>query len=204
MPFVELRALLEQRRDVRHFRSQPVDAALVERLLETAMLAPSVGYSQPWRWVMVESEVTRARIAEHHETAKSRAGAHYDGEQADLYRSLKLSGLREAPVNIAVFSDNGATRGHGLGRQTMPETVEWSAVMAIHTLWLAATAEGLGLGWVSILEPDYVAAALQTPPEWRFLAWLCLGYPEEARQRPLLETLGWEQRAPLAETILRR
>lgn len=203
--FVEqFRDLLEMRRDVRHFLPEPVGDETVRRLLEMAMWAPSVGYSQPWRWVVVRPGATRAAIFENHVRANAVAAGAYEGDQGELYRSLKLSGIGEAPVQIAVFVDGDPERGSGLGRQTMPETVTWSVVMAIHTLWLAATAEGLGLGWVSIVDPEGMGKLLEVPREWRFLAYLCLGRPVEGSAKPLLERAGWERRAEFSEVVLER
>ncbi|MEX2302510.1 MAG: 5,6-dimethylbenzimidazole synthase [Bryobacterales bacterium] len=196
--------LLRSRRDVRHFRTDPVDPALVERLLQKAMLAPSVGFSQPWRWVLVENPEIRSAIAANHDLAKDKAGSLYDGEQSRQYQRLKLAGLNEAPVHVAVFADGVAVTGHGLGRQTMPGTLLWSVVMAIYALWLAAAAEGLGVGWVSILDPKLVATTLAVPREWTFVAYLCLGWPEEYTERPLLETNGWETRQQFDDVVFRR
>ncbi|MEO6759155.1 MAG: 5,6-dimethylbenzimidazole synthase, partial [Saprospiraceae bacterium] len=177
--------LLRWRRDVRHFRSDQVHPSLIENLLRQAMLAPSVGFSQPWRWVLVDDPGRRAAITENFEQANAEALASYEDAQAETYVRLKLAGLREAPAHIAVFADTAAPTGSGLGRQTMPGTLIWSAVMAIHTLWLAAAAEGLGLGWVSILDPAKAHTTLEAPAEWTFLAYLCLGWPAEPSPDPL-------------------
>ena len=149
----DFQQLLLWRRDVRHFLPTPVDPVLVENLLRQAMLAPSVGFSQPWRWVLVDQPARRAAILENFTAANASALQNYQGEQAAEYGRLKLAGLREAPVHLAVFADPDTPTGSGLGRQTMPQTLAWSVVMAIHTLWLAAQVEGLGMGWVSILDP---------------------------------------------------
>ncbi len=196
--------LLRSRRDVRHFRKDPVDPALVQHLLESAMLAPSVGFSQPWRWVVIEDPELRSRLLADHAAAKEEAGHIYQGALADQYQGLKLSGIGEAPVHIAVFADCSTETGHGLGRQTMPGTLLWSVVMAIYALWLRATAEGLGVGWVSILHPPAVAAALSVPEPWTFVAYLCVGWPEEYAASPELETKGWESRLPSEQVVFRR
>ena len=196
--------LLRSRRDVRHFRTDAVDPSLVQRLLDTAMLAPSVGFSQPWRWVLVEDPQLRSTITANHDLANDEAAKLYEGEQASQYRGLRLAGLREAPVHIAVFADCATTTGHGLGTQTMPGTLLWSVVMAIYALWLSATAEGLGVGWVSILDPRSVTATLAVPKGWTFVAYLCLGWPEEYPNKPLLETEGWESRQPFEGVVIRR
>jgi len=186
--------LLEWRRDVRHFRPDAVPGEFVQRLLRQAMRAPSVGLSQPWRWVLVESAARRAAVEANFSAANAAAGSRYQGEQASLYASLKLEGLRQAPVHLAVFADPDTATGRGLGRQTMPGTLTWSVVMAIHTLWLAARAEGLGMGWVSILDPEPLNRLLNVPAHWTPIAYLCLGWPERTSETPLLEEAGWEQR----------
>ena len=200
----QLTRLLGCRRDVRHFKRDAVDPVLVERLLTQAMLAPSVGYSQPWRWVLVEDARLRSAIVTNHELANEEASKLYSGERAAEYRALKLAGLREAPVHLAVFADGATATGHGLGRQTMPETLLWSVVMAIYALWLSAAAEGLGVGWVSILDARSVTAALSVPGEWQFVAYLCLGWPEDYAPKPLLEASGWESRLAPSALIHRR
>ncbi|MBY0506998.1 MAG: 5,6-dimethylbenzimidazole synthase [Bryobacteraceae bacterium] len=199
-----LAELLHWRRDVRHFLTDPVDAALVQRLLRQAMRAPSVGLSQPWRWVLVEQPARRQAVEANFAAANAAAAARYQGEQATRYAALKLEGLRQAPVHLAVFADPDPGTGHGLGRQTMPGTLIWSVVMAIHTLWLAARAEGLGLGWVSILDPAPLNSLLDVPPHWTPIAYLCLGWPERASESPLLEEAGWEQRSPVEGLVFRR
>jgi len=196
--------LLTWRRDVRRFRGDALPPGLLERLLEIAALAPSVGLSQPWRFVLVEDARRRAEVRANFERANAAALGAYEGEEAQSYARLKLAGLDEAPVHLAVFADPGTTQGRGLGRRTMPEMIEYSAVTAIHTLWLAACAEGVGLGWVSILDPAAVAQSLEVPPEWSLVGYLCLGYPIEADDTPALERAGWERRRAAASFLLRR
>ncbi len=196
--------LFRWRRDVRRFRPDPVDPELVRELLALADLAPSVGNAQPWRFVLVEDHDRRRRVREHFLEVNARALARYQGERAALYARLKLEGLDRAPVQIAVFCDEATRQGHGLGRPTMPETLGWSVVLAIGQLWLAARAHGLGLGWVSILEPEAVGRILEVPATWRFVAWLCLGHPQEEHLDPELERAGWQARTPLEARILVR
>lgn len=197
-------ALLRWRRDVRRFRSEPVAPEETEALLSLADLAPSVGNSQPWRFVLVEKPDKRNAIQANFERANDEALGGYSGEHAALYASLKLAGLKQAPVHIAVFCEPDPYQGGGLGRQTMPETLCYSAVGAIHTLWLAARARGLGLGWVSILDPAPLNATLNVPADWHFLAYLCLGYPEEQHEDPELERAGWQARTALQDRVFRR
>jgi 5,6-dimethylbenzimidazole synthase len=198
------RELLIWRRDVRRFLTTPLPDGLLEDLLKLASLAPSVGLSEPWRFVRVETPDVRDRITAEFESANADALAGFSGDRAALYARLKLAGLREAPVHLAVFTDRGTGKGHGLGRQTMPETLDYSVVAAIHTLWLAARTVGVGLGWVSILDPARVTRILEVPECWSLTAYLCLGYPEEEMDFPELERAGWEKRAGAEQSILAR
>lgn len=180
---------------MRHFRTDPLPEGAIERLIATAALAPSVGNAQPWRFARVTD--ARARLADHVDAANAAAAQGYDGERAAAYRALKLHGLREAPEVLAVWSDETPVAGHGLGIATMPEMLRYSTVMAIHTLWLAARAEGIGLGWVSILDPDAVSSLLDAPAHWTLIAILCLGTPEDPSIVPELEKRGWQAREPV-------
>ena len=184
--------LLRWRRDVRRFRSEALPEGLVEDLLALTELSPSVGHSQPWRWVRVHDPAQRLAAQESFARCNAEALASYDGEQARLYARLKLEGLREAPEQIAVFCDHGTARGHGLGRRTMPEMLDYSVVAAITQFWLAARVKGLGVGWVSILEPEMIGKALAVPAGWKLIAWLCIGWPEEQNDVPDLVRAGWE------------
>jgi 5,6-dimethylbenzimidazole synthase len=177
---------------------------LIEYLIGLASLAPSVGYSQPWRFILVESPDCRESIRANFERANREALSTYSGEKAQLYASLKLAGLREAPVHLAVFLNPNAECGSGLGRMTMPETLEYSAVLAVHTLWLAARTFGLGVGWVSILDAPRVNQDLDLPQDWKLIAYLCIGYPEEESPSPELLRRGWEARLPLTEILMKR
>ncbi|WP_177176925.1 5,6-dimethylbenzimidazole synthase [Faunimonas pinastri] len=196
--------LLVWRRDVRRFRTDPLPSGAFERLVETACLAPSVGLSQPWRFVLVEAPERRRAVRASFEACNAEALSRQSGERAALYAGLKLAGLDEAPIQFAVFADRATSQGHGLGRMTMPETIDYSAVMALYTLWLAARTEGIGLGWVSILDPVAVAAALDVPAGWSFIGYFCLGYPVEETDVPTLERDGWERRCDPRAVLVRR
>lgn len=196
--------LIEWRRDVRHFLTDPLPDGVLEDLLATADRAPSVGLSQPWRFVLVETPQYRAAIKANFEACNADALKGYDGEQAALYAQLKLQGLDQAPVQIAVFTDPDPTQGKGLGRKTMPQTLDYSTVGAIQTFWLAARVQGVGVGWLSILDPDRIATDLDVPADWRFIAYLCVGYPERPSSTPELEKKGWEDRSPVASRIFQR
>lgn len=198
----DLTRLFAWRRDVRRFRPDPLPDGALDRLLHLANAAPSVGLSQPWRFVTVDDPARRAAVRDSFARCNAASLASQDGERAGLYARLKLAGLDEAPCHLAVCADPAPVQGGGLGRATQPETAAYSAVLAVHTLWLAARAEGLGLGWVSIVDPAAVLAALDVPPGWRLVAYLCLGWPVAPDDVPELEREGWEVRQ--APSVLRR
>jgi 5,6-dimethylbenzimidazole synthase len=201
---IELRDLLIWRRDVRRFRSEPLPTGVLERLVGMACFAPSVGLSQPWRFVIVDDPLRRRAIVEEFRSCNADALKSYTGGLATQYAELKLAGLQEAPCHLAVFADPTTDIGHGLGRRTMPEMTEYSVVAAIHTMWLAARAEGIGLGWVSILNPDHAKKSLDVPHSWRLIGYFCLGYPQTEENSPELERAGWERRHDPEMFILRR
>ena len=201
---LRLRNLFVWRRDVRHFRPDPLPGGTLERLIETACLAPSVGLSQPWRFVIVEDAGVRRAVLDEFTRCNANALESYSGELAERYANLKLSGLDAAPCQFAVFADRDGALGHGLGRRTMPETAEYSVVAAICMMWLAARAEGIGMGWLSILDPKRMNAVLQVPDSWHFIGYFCLGYPAAEDDQPELERRGWEQRRAAHTFILRR
>ncbi len=188
--------ILRWRRDVRHFRADPVAEPVIDHLRAAMDLAPSVGNSRPWRVLRVRDQGSRAQVQGIFETCNREAAAGYDKVTRADYVRLKLAGLRDAPVHLAVFAETAPAEGRGLGRQTMPETRQFSTVMAIHTLWLAARTENIGLGWVSILEPAAIQSLFVVPQNWVFTGYLCLGYPEFADDRPLLHRTGWQSDTP--------
>lgn len=190
----DLRDLMRWRRDVRRFRTDPVDDAILRDCLDTFTLAPSVGLSEPWRVIEVQSPGARAAALENYRAANETALAGYAGDTAHLYSTLKLSGMQEAPVQLAVWCDEATGKGAGLGAQTMPEMRRYSVVGAVTQFWLAARACGLGVGWVSILDPEALARDLDISPDWALVAYLCVGWPEEASDTPELEQAGWETR----------
>jgi 5,6-dimethylbenzimidazole synthase len=200
----QLRELFAWRRDVRRFQRDPLPAGTIERLIEIACLSPSVGLSQPWRFVIVDDPTRRAGIIAEYKICNADAIASYAGERATRYTKLKLAGLEEAPAHLAVLADRATDIGHGLGRRTMPEMLEYSVVSAIAMMWLAARAEGIGMGWVSILDPSRVTAILQVPEDWRLIGYFCLGYPQRESDQPELECAGWESRRAVEDCVLRR
>jgi 5,6-dimethylbenzimidazole synthase len=194
----ELEKLFQWRRDVRRFRSESIEPGLLERLIQSASLSPSVGYSQPWRFVLVKDPLLRQRVRRNFEECNRDALLSYEGEQAQRYATLKLSGLDQAPEQLAVFCDGSVTTGHKLGRRTMPQTLEYSVVLACHSLWLMARAYGVGVGWVSILDPEKLVHDLGVASAWKLIAYLCIGYPEEEHVDPELSRYRWEQFQPAA------
>jgi 5,6-dimethylbenzimidazole synthase len=199
-----LRDLLTWRRDVRRFRPDPLPPDTLERLIGLACLAPSVGLSQPWRFVIVDDAARRGAVIADFKACNADALKTYSDEIAARYAGLKLAGLEEAPGQTAVYADRDTETGHGLGRHTMPEMADYSAVTAIHTMWLAARAEGIGMGWVSILDPARVSRILEVPERWRFIGYFCFGYPQVEDDRPELQRAGWESRQAPDGFILRR
>ncbi len=186
--------LMRLRRDVRRFRTDAIDEAVLTRCLDAFRLAPSVGLSEPWRVIRIESQAARDAALKNFQAANERALSGYSGEKAQLYSQLKLSGMEEAPVQLAVFCDDATDKGQGLGAGTMPEMRRYSVVSAITLFWLALRAEGLGLGWVSILDPDQMVRDLDVPEDWRLIGYFCLGWPEAQSDTPELEQVGWECR----------
>ena len=195
------RAIYE-RRDVRsEFTSELIADEVLMKLLDAAHHAPSVGFMQPWSFIVVKKAETRRAVYEIFERAKLAAAEIYAGEKREVYDNLKLAGILDAPVNICVVCNPNEMRGAGLGRRTMPETAVYSTVCAVQNLMLAARAENVGCGWVSIIEPDELRKILGIPAEFVIVAYLCLGYVGEFTSKPELETRGWEKRLPLVDTI---
>lgn len=184
--------LVRWRRDVRRFKRDPVCSELLDTVIHFASLSPSVGYSQPWRFICIRDPNLRSAVRANFLACNKEALSVYEGERAALYTRLKLAGLDDAPEQLAVFCDMEAQAGYGLGRKTMPEMIEYSAVIAVHTLWLAARVHGLGVGWVSILDPLEIKKTLSAPAAWKLIAYLCIGYPEEEHTDPELVRHNWE------------
>lgn len=195
------RAIYE-RRDIRStFTPAPIEDEVLARLLDAAHHAPSVGLMQPWRFILIRDAGVRQGVYEIFKRANEAASSIYQDEQKVLYSTLKLSGILEAPVNLCVICDSNSKRGHGLGRQTMPETAVYSTVCAIENLWLAARAEGVGVCWVSIFQPEELRELLGIPAEMVLVGYLCLGYVSRFDAQSELSLKGWEKRADLANLI---
>jgi len=193
---------IRERRDVRSgFLPEPMPDDLLGKLLEAAHNAPSVGLMQPWRFIVIRDIEVRQTIHRIFLDANQQALAGYEGEQQRNYAGLKLEGILEAPQNLCIVCDSQSNQGHQLGRRTMPETALYSAVCAVQNLWLAARAEGIGVGWVSILEPNQLRRALKIPGHITPVAYLCLGYVEAFAAEPDLERAGWEKRTALKSVL---
>jgi len=193
---------IRERRDVRHgFLPEPMPDELLTRLLEAAHNAPSVGLMQPWRFIVVRDLDVRRAVHNIFLDANRQALAGYEGKRQENYAGMKLEGILDAPQNLCIVCDSESKQGHRLGRRTMPETALYSAVCAVQNLWLAARAEGIGVGWVSILDPSLLRHALKIPEHITPVAYLCLGYVEGFAPEPDLERAGWEKRTPLKSVL---
>lgn len=190
----ELSSLMQWRRDVREFKTDPVDEALVDQCLDAFLTAPSVGLSEPWRILRVRSETARENALKNFNTANAQALGGYQGAQKQKYASLKLSGMRDAPVQFAVYCDDSTEQGSGLGATSMPEMRRYSVVCAVFNFWLYCRSLGLGLGWVSILDPDQLNTDLNADPNWSLIGYFCMGWPKNYDDTPALERAEWEQR----------
>ena len=206
LPDADRRALyevIEARRDIRRYRPDPVDDAILERILTAAHQAPSVGQSQPWRLVIVSDAEIRQQAAWMADRERLAQAAQLDAAAARHLLDLQLEGIREAPLGVVVCCDRRAPAAGVLGRATFPDADLWSCACAIENLWLAARAEGLGMGWVTLFAPPELSALLALPAGVVPLGWLCLGWPDERPPEPGLQRAGWSKRQPLSEVVIR-
>jgi 5,6-dimethylbenzimidazole synthase len=193
--------VIDGRRDVRAFRRDPVPDATLRRILLAAHHAPSVGLMQPWNFIVVNDPAVKARVKDVFVRENERARLRYAGERAALYDSLKLEGIEEAPLNLCVTCDRSRSGPHVLGRNSIVDTDVYSTCCAVQNLWLAARAEGVGVGWVSILDNDALHEILAIPSDVIPVAYLCLGYPREFLDEPELQRRGWAQRLALDDLV---
>ncbi|MDV8002013.1 5,6-dimethylbenzimidazole synthase [Rhodococcus sp. IEGM 1408] len=187
---------LATRRDHRHFHPTPVPRETIEGLLAVFAVAPSVGLSQPWHVTVVRDRGAREAVHAGFRAVRAAESERFTGERRELYDSLRLEGILQAPVGLVV--SHVLPPGPTLGTTSVPAATEYSVVAAITLLWLAVTAEGLGMGWVSLVEPDHLSESVPLPEGARPLAYLCLGYPALELDEPLLQTVGWGRRSPLS------
>ncbi len=190
------------RRDVRgQFRSDPVPNRTLSRILTAAHHAGSVGFMQPWNFILIKDTDVKLKVKALFDRVNTDAAQAYEGEQKKKYLSLKLEGIMDAPINICVTCDPSRGGPHVLGRHTVPETDLYSTCCAIQNLWLAARAEGIGVGWVSILDNDELRSTLNIPKHIIPVAYLCMGYVTKFLKNPELEEVGWRKREPLKNLI---
>jgi 5,6-dimethylbenzimidazole synthase len=192
---------IHERRDIRRFQAEPIPPATLARILEAAHHAPSVGFMQPWDFILIRDRQVRQRVHAAFRRANDDAVALFEGERQRLYASLKLEGILDSPLNICVTCDRGRFGPVVLGRTCQPDMDLFSTVCAVENLWLAARAEGVGVGWVSIIHADDLAAILELPQQVVPVAYLCLGYVDKFPDEPELQSAGWLPRLPLAEVI---
>lgn len=188
--------VLTTRRDHRHFHPDPVSREEIDRLLAVFSVAPSVGLSQPWHVTVVQDTAVREAVHDGFREARAAETQRFEGERRTLYNTLRLEGILQAPVGLVV--SHLPPEGPVLGTTSMPAASEYSVISAITLLWLAATAEGLGMGWVSLLDPEHLSASVPIPDGARPLAYLCIGHPSRDLDEPLLQTVGWGARTPLS------
>ena len=193
--------LIFSRRDVRRFLPRPIPEQVLQRILTAAHHAPSVGFMQPWNFIVIHDREVRGRVKELFLRENGKAAAHFRGKRRRLYEGLKLEGILEAPVNLCVTCDPSRLGPHVLGRSTIRRTDVYSTCCAVQNLWLAARAEGIGVGWVSILRNDSLKKILGIPRGIIPVAYLCVGYPVEFMAQPELERAGWAARLPVERLV---
>jgi len=189
------------RRDVRRFLPTPIPPETVEKILLAAHHGPSVGFMQPWQFILIRDPQRKKIIKNAFLEARCEEAEQFSGARKELYLSLKLEGIEEAPINICVACDSTRHGPAVLGRTMIPDTDVYSTCCAIQNLWLAARAEGLGVGWVSILSRERLKTVLRLPPHVIPVAYLCLGYPERFEAEPDLQRVGWLKRLPLKDVV---
>ncbi|GIU47470.1 5,6-dimethylbenzimidazole synthase [Shewanella sairae] len=195
--------IMRLRRDVRgnHFLPTPVDDSVLDKLLEAALHAPSVGYSQPWQFVVIRSDKVKQQVQQSFLRANIAGQAQFTGDKNAQYSKLKLEGILEAPVNLAVFYQPQSTPV--LGQTSMPDMGRFSVVCAIQNLWLMARSLNIGVGWVSIIDPNAVKQILNAPEQSELIGYLCIGYVDEFLDEPELKTAGWEQQKTKNDVIFK-
>jgi 5,6-dimethylbenzimidazole synthase len=192
---------IARRRDMRSFLPDPIPRETLARILGAAHKAGSVGFMQPWNFIVIEDVTIRQTVRAHVEAERLRAAEAFDASRRDAYLSFKLEGILDAPLNICVTCDRQRFGPAVLGRHTIPQTDLYSTCAAIQNLWLAARAEGIGVGWVSILRPEELRKALGIPDHVVPVAYLCVGFVDSFPERPMLESAGWLPRLPLSDVV---
>ena len=198
----DLYDVINRRRDTRReFTGRPVDPNALERVLAAAHCAPSVGMSQPWDFVLVRDPQTLGRFRDHVTQEREVFAGSLEGERAETFAGIKIEGIVESGLGVVVGYDPGRGGSHVLGRHAIADAGLYSVVCAIENLWLAATAEGLGVGWVSFYREEFLRELVGFPARVRPVAWLCVGAVAQLPEVPDLERFGWRHRSPLAEVL---
>ena len=197
-----LRQIMNARRDVRgnRFLPTPIPQDELDKIYDAALSAPSVGFSQPWEFITVTDRAARQTIADSFTIENDKASVMFDAQKSQQYQSLKLEGILQSPLNIAVFYN--PKKGPVLGQTSMPEMGRYSVVCAVQNMWLMARSLNIGIGWVSILNPEHVKSVLNAPQDRELIAYLCVGYVDKFYDKPELETLKWEARKQTQQVIL--
>lgn len=190
-----------KRRDIRHFTSRAVDPQALGRILDAAHHAGSVGFMQPWNFLVIDDVKTKQKVAQNFKNASADGASKFTEERKSLYESLKLEGITDAAINICVTCDTKRFGPNVLGRNTIQETDVFSTCCAVQNLWLAARAEGLAVGWVSILYPEQLKKDLEIPKHIIPVAYLCMGHTKSFYEKPMLESVGWAKRIPLRDLV---
>ena len=198
---MEIYDAIYKRRDIRQFRPDPVPEEVLRKILKAAHHAGSVGFMQPWNFILVRDLGLRTKIKDIFQNQNQNAAENYEGERKNLYQSMKLEGIMESPLNLCVTCDRTRKGPHVLGRNSVIDTDIYSTCCAIQNLWLAARAEGVGVGWVSIMDQSALRLILEIPEHVLPVAYLCVGYPVEFKDKPMLEEVGWENRMNLGDLV---
>ncbi|WP_448569276.1 5,6-dimethylbenzimidazole synthase [Thalassotalea ganghwensis] len=194
--------VIYSRRDVRkNFIDKPIPDAIIKRILNAGHHAPSVGFMQPWDFILVQDAETKQTIKQGYEIAREESSKQFSDDKQETYKSFKLEGILEAPLGICVTCDRSRNGPVVIGKTIKPEMDLYSTVCAIQNMWLAARAENIGLGWVSIIHDSTLREALKIPSNIDIIAYLCLGYVSEFYDKPELEALGWLPRQDIEELI---
>ncbi|MFP3509969.1 5,6-dimethylbenzimidazole synthase [Peribacillus sp. SIMBA_075] len=189
------------RRDIRSFLPKPISKDRLRRILDAAHHAPSVGFMQPWSFIVISSQETKNSLAWAADKERRALAIHYEGGKENKFLSLKVEGLKEAPYTICVTCDPTRGGSHVLGRNSIPETDILSTACAIQNMWLAACAEGLAMGWVSFYKKNDIRDILEIPPHVEPIALMSIGYTDQYPDKPILELANWEKRRPMDELI---
>ncbi|BCU70433.1 5,6-dimethylbenzimidazole synthase [Stygiolobus caldivivus] len=200
---MDLYEAIKKRRDVRSYyiKDKPIPDEVLAKILLAAHLAPSVGYSQPWNFIIIKDVEKRSKIKELVQIERENFRKKLDEERKRIFDNIKIEAILDTPINLAVTCDPKRFGPNVLGRTTMPELCQYSTVLAIENLWLAATAEGIGVGWVSFFKKDDVKKILSIPEHVDLVAYLTLGYVNKFPEKPELEEKGWLTRVPLEELV---